>query len=101
MKLQLFLAPSVEVPKQIKTISFQFNRNPVESFRFVFASSEMSDAMRNDPLLLAVEDYQYQDLIKCIHFNTHPKGFDNFVELDSDLFSALKNGRDVVLYGDF
>ncbi|MBP7709806.1 MAG: AAA family ATPase [Rickettsiales bacterium] len=126
--LNLALAPQVKVPAGVAFSSPEVPFEKEETFvgstqvtAQIFVSNDCdktlveitqdpyekdgSESISEDPIkpfaVVDVEDFNYQDLIERIDFETTPSGFKNFKKTESEFLARLKEGKKIVLKGEF
>lgn len=118
--LDISLAPNIKLPTKISTViekvdekkedndndgavaqhAIYLTDHP-ETIVSSILQQHVPDAQLPPPLVLHVEDYHFNDLIFKLTFEKTKHGFENFNVVISDLLTALKEGRTVVLRGEF
>ncbi len=104
VSLKVYCAPGVTPPKELKTQTIEPKEGmAVEQNPFVFICKDPKRASQKSPSgpSFPIEDYSYQDLVSATHYSKEEHSFSHFKEQESDIIEALKEGRDIQLYGDF
>jgi hypothetical protein len=123
ISLELYLAPLVKIPTRV---AFEEIENPLKSTKKQIAQIIVS----NDPnqvlenllnqtkytqdggnesktpeheifATIDVEDFSYQDLVEKIDFKISQTGFSDFTKTESQFLTKLKEGKKIVLKGEF
>jgi predicted AAA+ superfamily ATPase len=111
VKLELYIGKGIPTPKMVnikpillpvqqdfKQTELRFNPQVVIAKD---PTATISNYSQGDSLLINIEDFGYQDLIKEITFITDSSGFRGFKEITSDILDKLKNKKQVILTGEF
>lgn len=109
VELEIFLAPSVKIPTGV---SLQGNTMPLKEISLaqkpkIFVSNDPAQTFeklkKDQEIFIAIdmEDAGYQDLIENITFDLNENKFENFKKVESELYQALRAGKNVVLKGSF
>lgn len=106
VELTLLCAKEVSIPKKIKVnqgAEPELNRAISFDEPLIYLSNQPKKcaAIEEQALCFAIEDYNYHDLITWVNYLYHNNQFTDFNEQTSDVFNVLKQGRTVVLYGEF
>ncbi len=128
--LNLYLAESVELPTSIKTESIRTTDNPSQTATSDLSQTATSDLainsdrsqnrpqifVSNNPemalqeikkehkdlyAVIDTEDYNYSDLFKKTEFKINGNSFTDFKEVESEFYQMLKEGKKIVLKGEF
>ncbi|WP_133141123.1 hypothetical protein [Legionella quateirensis] len=106
VELTLFCAKGVVIPNKI-IVNQKPKPEPIRGDSIdeplVYLSSQPQKCKTADEntLCFAIEDYNYQDLMTCVSYHYQNNQFTDFNEQTSDVLKALKQGKTVVLYGEF
>ena len=106
VELTLFCAKGVVIPNKIK-VNQKPKPEPIRGDSIdeplVYLSNQPKKCKSADEntLCFAIEDYNYQDLMTWVSYQYQNNQFTDFNEQTSDVLNALKQGKTVVLYGEF
>ncbi|WP_238400587.1 hypothetical protein [Legionella bononiensis] len=106
VELTLFCTKGVVIPNKIK-VNQKPKPEPIRGDFFeeplVYLSNQPKKCKSADEntLCFAIEDYNYQDLMTWVSYQYQNNQFTDFNEQTSDVLNALKQGKTVVLYGEF
>lgn len=105
VKLELCLAPKIDLPKQVKAATLnQEVQNRTSTACKIFVSNDPDQALQLIPeqyAIIDVEDFTYQDLVEKISFTVDENGFKNFTKTPSDILTNLREGKKITLKGQF
>ncbi len=110
--LEIFLAPQIrlfdDIARKVTIVESEVVcEEKSEIFAGILFSSDctksMQKALKNSPMALVVdvEDCAYQDLFTSISFKITGHDFTDFKERESQFIQFLKNGKKIILKGEF
>ena len=123
VKLELYLAPGIELPSGLNLPEFKLPKSPdfyddkkiksaiilTQNSRKIIAEVlqaeqevEKTLAANKDILVINVEDFSYQDLISSTSYKINEDGsLSDFIEKESQFVETLKRGQRIILKGEF
>ncbi len=109
LALELHLAPEVNLPSSVKIEEIALVDRIEKNSSPIFVSNDpnklLEEILAEEPepafATIDVEDLTYQDLVSKITFKYDENGFKNFTKTDSDFLTELRNGKKIVLKGQF
>jgi hypothetical protein len=119
VKLELHLAPNVELPNRFYGFSAeqqiakeakskeQDQKQMAASFAKVLVTNDAAKSALelvkevNPFAVIDVEDLTYQDLVERIDFKTTKDGYKDFKKTKSQFLEALESGKKIILKGEF
>ena len=109
LALELHLAPEVNLPSSVKIEEIALAEEEEETSSAIYVSNDpnkmleeiLAEEAESPFAIIDVEDLTYQDLVSKITFKYDENGFKNFTKTDSDFLIELRNGKKIVLKGQF
>ncbi|MFT6331815.1 MAG: hypothetical protein ACJAW3_000133 [Lentimonas sp.] len=109
VQLEIYLAPNIPLPEKVKHNKLNFippesTSKSLENIPTIIVSNDAGQTIRglgDNYVVIDLEDVTSEDLTVGATFETFEGGFNNFEKTRSDLITALKQGKKIILKGRF